>query len=851
MHDDLASTGDLKQIQFSIITLVIVYRNEKTTVKGWNSLKLRYNLKMTKPLISQPIPDAHERQLALEVTRSFIVQAPAGSGKTELLTRRYIQLLTHAVQEPEEIVAITFTRKAAIEMRQRILSAISIAETATQEKIGYLLDNPNRLRIMTIDAWCLQLVQQMPLRAKLSPSLTLTDNADTLYQQAIVQLLLQQHDQKAQQALGNLLLHLDNDVARLSDLLVDILRHRDQWLPHVYRIDLIHELENGLSNVLIEHQQKLWQLLPASCHSDFHSLIKQWGLTDLAQALLTEKGEWRKRITGHDEPHKTQLKSLLQSLYGNETLREVLNDALYLPPKTYSNTQKAVLNSLAMLLPILVAELHLLFVEHQQCDFIEIALRALQALGEEESPTDLALYLDYQIKHLLVDEFQDTSVTQLKLLKKLTTGWQAGDGRTLFFVGDPMQSIYRFRKAEVGLFLQVQQQGLNHIYLEPVTLIANFRANENLVMWFNQQFQQIFPQQSDIGLGAITYTPSQALPGPSPAQTVFHYSCDDTNEAATVIGILQQIWRDDPQAHVSILVRARSHLFDIIPVLQQQQIKYRAVELMSLRDHPLVQDLYALTRALCNVADRIAWLAILRAPWCGLTLKDLHALVSHDHHTAVWDLILRSDLTSMSEEGRKRLQFFIAVMLKSLSQRGRVSLREWVETTWLALRGPSCFQDPYHLQVANLYFDLLNRFECDADSSAVEQQLGRLATPANTDPDIRLDIMTIHKAKGLEFDAVILLGLAKATRQNASSLFLWTERINARGEADLLVAPIKSAAEKEDDIYSYLKYEEAKRSRYELQRLLYVAATRAKKSLHLLLPTPETRIDKHSFAAML
>src|ERR1035438_729797 len=87
-----------------------------------------------------------------------------------------------------------------------------------------------------------------------------------------------------------------------------------------------------------------------------------------------------------------------------------------------------------------------------------------------------ALRLDYQIRHLLVDEFQDTSVSQYALLERLTAGWERGDGRTLFAVGDPMQSIYRFREAMVGLFLKACEEGIGDVTLEPLRLSANFRS---------------------------------------------------------------------------------------------------------------------------------------------------------------------------------------------------------------------------------------------------------------------------------------------------------------------------------------------------------------------------------------
>src|SRR5690606_2558755 len=121
----------------------------------------------------------------------------------------------------------------------------------------------------------------------------------------------------------------------------------------------------------------------------------------------------------------------------------------------YTDDQQAVLRLLSEVLWLAAAQLNLRFTEVAEVDFTEISQRALQALGHADEPTDLLLALDTTVRHILVVEFQDTSQSQIDLLERLTSGWQADDGRTLFLVGDPMQSIYRFRKADVGCFLKV------------------------------------------------------------------------------------------------------------------------------------------------------------------------------------------------------------------------------------------------------------------------------------------------------------------------------------------------------------------------------------------------------------
>src|SRR5690606_13781928 len=181
------------------------------------------------------------------------------------------------------------------------------------------------------------------------------------------------------------------------------------------------------------------------------------------------------------------------------------------PPAEFTDTQWRVLGAQLMTLKLAVAQLHLRFAETREVDFIEIAQRAVHALGSADDPGELLLKLDASIRHLLIDEFQDTSLTQIHLLERLTSGWQPDDGRTLFLVGDPMQSIYRFRKADVGCFLTVKERGLGQIALTALELKDNFRSQGNLVDWVNASCGPVFPKENHSELGAIAYTPSVAF----------------------------------------------------------------------------------------------------------------------------------------------------------------------------------------------------------------------------------------------------------------------------------------------------------------------------------------------------
>ncbi len=233
-------------------------------------------------------------------------------------------------------------------------------------------------------------------------------------------------------------------------------------------------------------------------------------------------------------------------------------------------------------------------------------LRALQALGSSEEPTDLALAFDYRLQHLLVDEFQDTSFGQLDLLERLTGGWTDGDGRTLFCVGDPMQSIYRFRQAEVGLFLQLQRQGLRNVPLEPLQLTSNFRSTRPIIEWVNRVFPGVLSPTDNAEQGAVRYSPSvAALPSTRGGVKVHpSFEKDELAEARQVVKLVRKSLAEDPKRRSPVLVTARtSRGLDCEPVAAAS-IDFQAIEIEALLDRPVVRDLTALTRALLHLADR-------------------------------------------------------------------------------------------------------------------------------------------------------------------------------------------------------------------------------------------------------
>jgi ATP-dependent helicase/nuclease subunit A len=245
--------------------------------------------------------DAEARRTALDVSGSFIVQAPAGSGKTELLTQRFLALLA-IVDRPEALLAITFTRKAAAEMRNRILDALRQCEAphaplredtrrlarralqADREHGWQLLENPSRLRVLTIDALNQSLARRLPVLSGLGAGLGVDEDGRELYAEAAERLLghLTAGEPRAAEAVTRVLDHLDDNVGLFVRLVGGMLARREAWLP-VLPADVdaygdegsVREaLETGRLAIVEAHLRQLAEAVPAPLLAELWSLVQ-------------------------------------------------------------------------------------------------------------------------------------------------------------------------------------------------------------------------------------------------------------------------------------------------------------------------------------------------------------------------------------------------------------------------------------------------------------------------------------------------------------------------------------------------------------------------------------------------
>ena len=919
-----------------------------------------------------PPPDQPQRNRALDPGRSILVQAPAGSGKTDLLTRRFLRLLAE-VDEPGQVVAITFTNAAAVEMRHRILGELEKAAAVKgtgfspyidpaesgrasapggssavagdeftmdalahraldhSRRLGWkLLDLPAQLRISTIDSFCRDLALQQPLLSGLGGGLGIADQPNGLYRRAALQTLerIGQGDPRLSEAIEELLVWRDNNWQELEEMLVEMLARRDRWM-HEFLLshnpgwealrqslerpfgNAIREALGGLGGLLDQvpgareealelarfactqtggqHHSGLAELAEFPCapfsSSDAMEDAREAHLA-LAQLLLIGDGAFRRQVDkrlgfpADRKREKAQILDLIGRLDAIPGLESALAAVRDLPSARYTEEEWEIVKACFTLLRHAAAQLKVVFAEAGAVDFVEVAQIAQSTLkGDDGLPSDAALAVADGVRHLLVDEFQDTSRRQHELLRRLIAAWPEREGRSCFVVGDPMQSIYFFREADAELFSRVKTVGLElqdePLLFDFVPLAANFRAAPPLVEKLNEVFDRIFAAPDGSG---VTFAPAQparedcAIPGPrfslhldfvprtgrgraAGSDPIHERESAHAAQIQQIVDLIQSHMSRVTEARergekyrLAVLARARKSLVPIAQALHQAGIPFRALDLEGLADRPEVLDALALARALLNPHDRLAWLGVLRAPWCGLSLEDLHRLTSGDDPELLSRPVpelLAERLPLLSEAGRaaagRVLGVLNSVPVLRAAQPAQ-SLGTWLQQLWLCLGGDDCVDCTARANLDLLWscLDGLPAGEQDLLGPALDAALERLtALPdpaANSDCGVQL--MTIHKSKGLEFEVVVMPDLQAASGRGVRNMLSWLERglesPDDSGEvSEFLIAPFQPKGADRGKAKEWVDRVYRQREAQEDRRVLYVAATRAREELHL------------------
>ena len=800
---------------------------------------------------------------------SFIVQAPAGSGKTSLLVKRFLNRLLE-VKSPKEVLALTFTNKAAAEMAQRLKEALEgkskdneikkivekISKHALKNKWdeGYI----DTLMVMTIDKLALRLIKQTPILSSSGVNFLTDEDPDDLYRETIRETITSNAENHL------LFKYFDYDYHKVAEQLLALISKRDQWLPIVsgllrsddknieeiygtyYTNELniwveekikpnftnedLKELEIIVSyladNKNIDHKDKL----RSSINYEFWFYIR-----DL---ILTKSGKQiRKKIdTSSGFPATNVGKEIKERLLKLIKLKNnkfnILIDFFNVTYHKNIVDIYPLITPFCLLLIDMVTRLNEKFKERRIIDFTQIMGNAVEALRD----THLPLILDQNISHILVDEFQDTNESQLIFIELLTQNFAGNPDKSFFAVGDPMQSIYRFRKAEVEIFSRVQKSGISDLKLTSLFLKVNFRSNKNIIDWLNNSFSKAFPLIDDSDEGSVPYSSCESsnnnLEG---GMELIALTCDTKSktaqyeaEALYVLNLIKDTRKSNPDASIAVLTRSKAHLNELITLINKKDssIPIDAIEMSKILSNQTFQDILCLTKALFDFSDRTNWIAALKSPWCGLSINDLVLLFEKDHKSLVWELINNIDNTSrLDKNSARRLRSFVEVIRENIQYRGRISHRYFVEGIWRQLNGEESMVDSNDIQNIDLFLELLEEASeiLSIDFIKLERLIENKFISKTSIQKNPIKFLTIQKSKGLEFDHVIIPNLNKRTRNEESDLVLY----------DKSTLSIKNPGN-DKNLHNYHAYKERKRLDNEKIRLLYVAMTRAKNKCYLI-----------------
>lgn len=862
------------------------------------------------------ISDQKQRDTALDSKFSVHVESPAGAGKTGLLTARFMELLAMA-EHPSQVLAMTFTRKAAAEMLKRIVGYLNDANNGKKftdpyqamlcDKAGRALKKHRQLapqllggaflRIMTIHSFCLEICRQAPVEAGLPPGLTLLEDREQkiLQKESVVrtvtELLLRPDNDIARKALESRLLMHNLVIDNFIDEMIDLIARRDQLedlflaVSHGSHEELKQELEKGFRDIVENHLASLhsamhdlelgrnWgglmdflkkekaiccDLLPHKLPGNKWESIETW--RDIAATLTTKRGTPRKSMGkkngGFPENFSKREWGVRISEMGNE-LADMLHKTIELPLRDDIGQQTDLIFDLMLItLPVIRTYLTLCRAKGGM-DYVDIEQAALRAMGRfGNNVTESILLWDKRLKHILIDEFQDTSFGQWNLIKSLVSGWEQGDGRTIFFVGDPKQSIYRFRKARVEIFYKaangIKRDGMDPLPVTPIQLSINFRSNPTLIYWVNDLFGETVMRHIDKTSDDVRYN-SASSPYPKdnknplyPECAVFSPTHDDNDkglssselrekEADYLAFRVSECLKDLKKGEtIGILLFTRTHLSTYLASLKGYGIYPRTKDGIKLIDNHEIAHIANLARALARPHDMLAWAACLRSLWLNIPVKQIYMIINSAGDTFFQRL--KSYLDS-GKNNNKSLHDFMDMVRSARARIGRDPLAKVLKKAWLSLCGASMIAAINGRQgVENItyFFDALEGAEAGSPEetlSMMEIILDDLYEP--TDPGAAsspVEIMTVHGAKGLEFDYCFIPWMDyKPLKKNIRPAYL-SAIINGR---TVLVSRPDKRSGKDDFSYKCLIEIEKKRTLAEARRQFYVAATRAKKRLFL------------------
>lgn len=817
--------------------------------------------------------DRYVRSRAIyETKRSFIVTAPAGSGKTQLIIKRYLNLLSES-NSIKKIVCLTYTRKAAEEMRKRVFEALNeckerepvdenereLFELAkkvhSNSKIDrYELLDPFSYRISTFHSFCSEHLKTLFKMDNVS-SFELLDEIETslLYDKIadiVIDRGLKGSDGELKEVLARRLSNLDAKSEILKKEIIKLLSNRLKlrFVDFQNWIDLlqseIKKIFEPFLNFLMINYHFFVQKNIIEGDFDFNNIVVNENFFEffgkIAKKILTKNNTLRRNLDQEVLDKLNEEKEVITFLKIIQKLKE--SDCRYFVNESQYTSVLTIMKYSFDILKEMLGK--------AKKDYDALEESMLENLKWIKGvPSNLLEKLQFTIDHILVDEAQDLSDAEYLIISRLIEDWEENDGRTIFFVGDPKQSIYKFRKANVALFKVLEEKGVlregkESYRLEKLVININFRSEKGIIDFTNGVFKEYFEENilfDDIAYGFFKhptdndnspmqfFTRERLMEDNNPIKVVI--SEDKEKLKRTFCKIIKRILSNrESNETVGILYKKRSDFVPYFKILQENGIQIEVIEGENLKESPVSKHLLNFLKAILFPYEDLHIFLMLGNPIFNLSPKEIEKL-SYEKGDNWIDKFLNS---KMIDKDKKQI---FSDLVNSIYYNENKFLDGFIKLNgfekFKSIYGIGAideiikFFELYKENAHYLPLDMVERLEFALEKEYVP--------PLPLSANRNIQAMTIHKAKGLEFDYVIVLGLDNSPLMQPSDAKepLIIERTTLN-EVDGLFNFIIAPYDRNSYLYKFIEELSKKRTLSEYKRLCYVAITRAKKELYLL-----------------
>lgn len=856
---------------------------------------------MPKTIFTESQKKAHDTKRHLSVT------ANAGSGKTTVLVSRFIDILLNTDTKIDEIVAITFTEKAASELKKKIadtLNRLFQSELSTDrlKRIEYITNHLPSTNVSTIHSFCSKILRQFPVEANVDYGFSVLDGVDKeiLEQESIQESIgewLNDTSEKRYDELALVLRTLGRD--KLQKFIKLFLGKREQIerlltdegvLSAGKSDEDVLKLWNDISleKILAIVNNSNWidaaeKILKAG-NSKKANLIfqtlngwhtartddKKIGLfREIIESMLTQKEELRSDIFGRgvDTSSVSSLVSILKHAWVNS--KELIN--VYCS-ESKNEHQKILLNITRVILSLYrnaLKNYERKKSEKSYLDYEDLQLKTFELLKSNDVQQKLAA----KFKYIMVDEYQDTNLLQYEIFRKLLFDLQSGN---MFIVGDPKQSIYGFRNAEVEVFEKTKQDITNSqtsdteikwqgetVSSTPeerkgkIVLAESFRLLGDIVNFVNMVFSKILVRRShqfEVEYNELLKCRNNSATGkvelmllkPSSEKEKFiEHECEAI--ARRILNLFQNKYQifdaaENPNdfrfKDAAILLRSRTHLKELELILNKYQIPYIITGGIGFFQTQEIYDFYNYFQFLLNRHNDVALVGLLRSPFFVLSDAELFEIANHSNEADFWSKLKSFVQADNVSDYAKRA---VTILNDNIIHASRLPIpllvqRIFRQTGWLGTIAGLQRGEQSRLNVAKLLrlarefegkgfanlFDFVERLKTLIKG---EEREGQASSESEGNA---IQIMTIHSAKGLEFPVVFVPFLDKKFKYDNAPY------IDSKVGIGFQANEENSYENKIDPlIYRFLKQQSHSKTEAEEKRIFYVACTRAKDMLVL------------------